>query len=192
MGSNIEIEAKVLINKDEYNKVIEHLHLDAYRRIKQTNYYIDTDNRDIKNNGFALRVREKNQEFELTLKTPLSEGLLEKNESISWRVFEDLRDNKVFPDGGIKKFLAILEIDTNKLKIITSLTTERIEIEYKNNLLAVDKNTYGNNVDYEVEVESTSMSGAEETLKSILEECEIKDFSFNKKSKQSRALSALK
>ena len=192
MGSNIEIEAKVLINKDEYNKVIEHLHLDAYRRIKQTNYYIDTDNRDIKNNGYALRVREKNQEFELTLKTPLSEGLLEKNESISWRVFEDLRDNKVFPDGGIKKFLAILEIDTNELKIITSLTTERIEIEYKNNLLAVDKNTYGNNVDYEVEVESTSMSGAEETLKSILEECEIKDFSFNKKSKQSRALSALK
>ena len=78
------------------------------------------------------------------------------------------------------------------MKIITSLTTERIEIEYKNNLLAVDKNTYGNNVDYEVEVESTSMSGAEETLKSILEECEIKDFSFNKKSKQSRALSALK
>ena len=58
MGSNIEIEAKVLINKDEYNKVIEHLHLDAYRRIKQTNYYIDTDNRDIKNRlvGVSSRI----------------------------------------------------------------------------------------------------------------------------------------
>ena len=192
MGSNIEIEAKVLITKDEYNKVIEHFHLDSYRRIKQTNYYIDTDNRDIKNNGFALRVREKDQEFELTLKTPLSEGLLEKNETIGWRVFEDLRDSKIFPEGGIKKFLAILGIDTNELKIITSLTTERIEIEYKNCLLAVDKNTYGNNVDYEVEAESTSMSGAQDTLKSILEACDIKDFSFNLKSKQSRALSALK
>ena len=72
MGSNIEIEAKVLVSKEEYNQVIKNLHLDTYYKFKQTNYYIDSDEYDIKKNGFALRVREKNQEFELTLKTPLS------------------------------------------------------------------------------------------------------------------------
>lgn len=192
MGSNIEIEAKVLINKDEYESVIEHLQLDKYRRLQQTNYYIDTRNHDIKKNGFALRVREKNEEFELTLKTPLSEGLLEKNESISWRVFEELKEKNIFPDGGIKKFLAILGIDVNDLRIITSLTTDRIQMNYQNAILAVDKNSYSQIVDYELEVESTSILGAQETLKRILEECGIKDFSFNLISKQSRALNALK
>ena len=49
MGSNIEIEAKVLVSKDEYNQIIKNLHLDTYYKFKQTNYYIDSDEYDIKN-----------------------------------------------------------------------------------------------------------------------------------------------
>ena len=192
MASNIEIEAKVLLNEKEYIQVIEKLQLDKYRKIKQTNYYIDTTKFDIRKNGFALRVREKNQEFELTLKTPLSEGLLEKNERISWRDFEELQYKNIFPEGGIKKFLAILGIDVNDLKIITSLSTERIDVEYPNMKLDVDKNQYGDNIDYEIEVESTSLSGAKESLKKILNECGITSFSYNEISKQARALRALK
>ncbi len=191
MGSNIEIEAKVLVSKEEYNQVIKNLHLDTYYKFKQTNYYIDSDEYDIKKNGFALRVREKNQEFELTLKTPLSEGLLEKNENISWQVFEDLRDNNIFPEGGIKKFLLILGIDVSKLKIITSLTTERIRIEYQNEHVVVDKSTYNGQVDYELEAESTSMDNARELLRKVLEESGVKNFQYNTVSKQARALNSL-
>jgi uncharacterized protein YjbK len=193
MSSNIEIEAKVLVSKDEYTQIVKSLELQKYKKFKQTNYYIDSDDRVIKKLGYALRVREKNEEFELTLKTPLSEGKLEKNETISWRVFEDLRDNGIFPESGIKKFLLILGIDVSKLKIITSLTTERIRIDYsETDNVVVDKSTYNGQVDYELEAESTSMDNARELLKKVLLECGVQNFTFNEVSKQARALNSLK
>ena len=191
MSSNIEIEAKVLLLKDEYEKIIEKLNLSKYRKIKQTNHYIDTPDRYLKKNGIALRIREKDEEFELTLKTPLSEGLLEKNENISWRDFEKLEENNFFPEGNIKKFLSILGVKVEDLRVLTSLCTERISVEYEGCEIALDKNTYSDIIDYELEVESSSMDRAKEEVRSILSECNIEGFSFNKVSKQARALNAL-
>ncbi len=191
MSSNIEIEAKVLLLKDEYEKIIEKLNLSKYRKIKQTNHYIDTPDRYLKKNGIALRIREKDEEFELTLKTPLSEGLLEKNENISWRDFEKLEENNFFPEGNIKKFLSILGVKVEDLRVLTSLCTERISVEYEGCEIALDKNTYSNIIDYELEVESSSMDRAKEEVRIILSECNIEGFSFNKVSKQARALNAL-
>lgn len=191
MSSNIEIEAKVLLLKEEYEKIIEKLNLSRYRKIKQTNYYLDTPNRFLKKNGIALRIREKEEEFELTLKTPLSEGLLEKNENISWRDFDNLNEKNFFPEGNIKKFLLILGVKVDELKILTSLTTERISINYENYEIALDKNLYSNIVDYELEVESSSMEHACNEVREILKTCEIDSFAFNKVSKQARALNAL-
>lgn len=191
MSSNIEIEAKVLLLKDEYNAIIEKLNLQKYRKIKQTNHYIDTPDRYLKKNGIALRIREKDEEFELTLKTPLSEGLLEKNENISWRDFENLSERQIFPDGNIRKFLLILGVKVSDLKVLTSLCTERIHVEFEGYGLALDKNIYSNIVDYELEVESSSIERAQQEIENILNECDIKNFSFNKVSKQARALNAL-
>lgn len=191
MSSNIEIEAKVLLLKDEYNAIIETLNLQKYRKIKQTNHYIDTPDRYLKKNGIALRIREKDEEFELTLKTPLSEGLLEKNENISWRDFENLSERQIFPDGNIRKFLLILGVKVSDLKVLTSLCTERIHVEFEGFGLALDKNIYSNIVDYELEVESSSIERAQQEIENILNECDIKNFSFNKVSKQARALNAL-
>ena len=191
MSSNIEIEAKVLLLKDEYNAIIEKLNLQKYRKIKQTNHYIDTPDRYLKKNGIALRIREKDEEFELTLKTPLSEGLLEKNENISWRDFENLSERQIFPDGNIRKFLLILGVKVSDLKVLTSLCTERIHVEFEGFGLALDKNIYSNIVDYELEVESSSIERAQQEIENILNECDIKNFSFNKVSKQARALNDL-
>ena len=192
MSSAIEIEAKALLLKDEYETIIEKLNLSKYRKIKQTNHYIDTPDRFLKKNGIALRIREKEESFELTLKTPLSEGLLEKNENISWRDFENLSEKHVFPDGNIKNFLSILGVKVADLKILTSLCTERIHVDYETFGLALDKNTYSNIVDYELEIESSSMDHAQDEMKSILNSCGITSFTFNKVSKQARALNALK
>ena len=191
MSSNIEIEAKVLLLKDEYNAIIEKLNLQKYRKIKQTNHYIDTPDRYLKKNGIALRIREKDEEFELTLKTPLSEGLLEKNENISWRDFENLSERQIFPDGNIRKFLLILGVKVSDLKVLTSLCTERIHVEFEGFGLALDKNIYSNIVDYELEVESSSMERAQEEIEKILSSCGINSFTFNKVSKQARALNSL-
>ena len=192
MNSNIEIEAKVLLLKNEYDTIIRELQLDKYRKVSQTNHYIDTPNSFLKKNGIALRVREKNQEFVLTLKTPLSEGLLEKNDSISWRDFDLLKDEGIFPEGGIKKFLAILGVKVEELKILTSLTTDRIEVDYKGGILCVDKNQYSGITDYELEVEFTSIEGAKELALDVLKVCKIKNSTFNNISKQARALNALR
>ena len=190
-SSNIEIEAKVLLLKEDYLKVIDGLNLKKYKKFKQTNYYIDTLDSLLKKIGIVLRIREKEDTFELTLKTPLSEGVLEKNEDISWKAMEDMKDNNIFPEGGIKKFLAILGVKVEDLRILTSLKTERISVDYNGYKLDLDKSTYSGITDYELEIESSSMENAQSAATDILTQCGIKDFSFNKVSKQARALNAL-
>lgn len=194
MQSNIEIEAKILLTKDEYDAIVKYLHLERYKKIEQTNHYVDTIERELKQNDIALRIRENN-EFTLTLKTPLSEGLLEKNQNINWREYSDLEDKGIFPQGDIKNFLEICGFDTHSLKVLASLKTNRIELEVDDGLLCLDENIYGKNndiIDYELEVESTSMEKAEETASKILKEVGITNFKFNTHSKQSRAIAAIK
>lgn len=192
MHSNIEIEAKVLLQKEQYDQVVSYLHLERYKKIKQTNHYIDSTSRVLRDNDFALRVREKD-DFVLTLKTPLSEGLLEKNQTLSWREYDALEDESIFPIGNIKSFLELCGFNTRELQVLASLTTYRIEFEYEDGLVSLDENHYGKNgkvVDYELEIESASMERAEELVKRLLQEAGITDFKFNTLSKQARALEA--
>ena len=190
MSTNIEIESKVLLTKDDFEKVLDALRADRYKRIKQVNHYIDSEDQALRRLGCALRIREKD-DFVLTLKTPLSEGLLEKSQTISWRQYDRLAKNNTFPDGDIKNFLEILGIKIEDLKILTSLTTDRIEIPYKEGLLSLDTNVYSGNTDYELEMEQTSIQYAEECLQEI---CALANVPcvFNTFSKQARAMNALK
>lgn len=194
MQSNIEIEAKVLLSKEQYEQLLKYLHLERYKKIEQINHYVDTEDRLLKKNDIALRIRE-NKDFVLTLKTPLSEGLLEKNQSITWREYSELDDQGVFPQGDIKNFLEICGFNTRDLKVLASLKTSRIELELDEGVLCLDENVYGPQnsvVDYELEVEATSMEKAEETATKILKEIGITEFKFNTHSKQARAISAIK
>jgi len=193
MQSNIEIEAKVLLSEEEYLTLIKYLHLERYKKIKQTNHYVDSVDRKLKSNDIALRIRE-NEDFILTLKTPLSEGLLEKNQTISWRDYSDLEEQGIFPNGDIKNFLEICGFNTRELKVLASLTTYRIELELNEGILCLDENVYGinnNKRDYELEIESTSMEKAKEAAKKILNEAGITSFKFNTLSKQARAVMSI-
>ena len=168
------------------------MYLERYKKIKQTNHYIDSKDRVLRENDFALRIREK-EDFVLTLKTPLSEGLLEKNQTLSWREYDALEDEKTFPVGNIKSFLELCGFNTRELKVLASLTTHRIEFEYEDGLVCLDENIYGKDksvVDYELEIEATSMERAEELIKRLLADAGIKEFKFNLLSKQARALEA--
>ena len=92
MNSTIEIEAKVLLSKEQYDKIVTYLGLEKYRKSKQMNHYIDSKNHVLRNNEVVLRIREKD-DFKLTLKAPLSEGLLEKDQLITWRDYEKYHRN---------------------------------------------------------------------------------------------------
>jgi len=194
MQSNIEIEAKILLSEKDFHTVVKYLHLERYKKNKQINHYIDTSDRLLKANDIALRVRETD-EFVLTLKTPLSEGLLEKNQILTWRSYSELEDDGIFPSGDIKDFLEICGFNVRNLKILANLTTYRIELEYDDGLICLDENVYGTNnefKDYELEVECNSIQGAEKLAKKLLDEAGIKNYKFNTHSKQARAINAVK
>lgn len=188
MSNAIEIEAKALVSQDDYRKLAK-LFPDS-PRYTQTNHYIDSDTRILNKEGIALRIREKNGQYELTLKTPLSQGLLEKNCVITKQQFDDFKEKGIFPKGDTSRFLTMLDIDIATLKILTSLTTDRIDVEYKGGLLSIDRNCYSGKTDYEVEFEYNNLGGAKKVLSDLFEENGIA-CTFTKASKTRRAMEAL-
>ena len=188
MSNAIEIEAKALVSLEDYRKLTQKFK--DFPRYMQTNYYIDTEDRLLSKSGIALRIREKAGNFELTLKTPLSQGKLEKNTPISINEFAALRDFNEFPKGDTARFLTMLDFDVTSLRILTSLSTERIDIEYEGGLLSIDRNVYSGITDYEVEFEYNNLAGAEARLKQLLEENGIPAV-FSKVTKTHRAMAAI-
>lgn len=191
MSDNIEIEAKVLINESQYEKAVEYLQDEPYHRFIQVNYYIDSEDRTLYKIGCSMRIRKKDN-YELTLKIPMSEGLLEKSQIITNEEYKTFAKKKIFPEGDIKKFLMILGMKIEKLAILTSLSTDRIELPYGEGVLCVDKNTYNGQTDYELEMEHSSMENAEKNLETFVKALDIKDFSYNTVSKQRRAMLTIK
>ena len=190
MSNNIEIEAKVILSRQDYKKVFDTLKTKITDTHTQTNFYIDSQDRVLKKNDIALRIREYNKTYVLTCKTPLSEGLLEKNQELSEKVALEMINLNRFPSGGIQDFLELLDIDVSNLEVLASLTTRRNELSIDSSKISLDENTYGNKVDYEIEVEDSAMKLAEDRIEEILKPLGI-TYSLNKVSKQMRAIKAI-
>ncbi|MFA6625005.1 MAG: CYTH domain-containing protein [Bacilli bacterium] len=187
-SNNIEIESKVLLSKSDYEKIIVKLNF-GNKNIVQTNYYLDSEDRDLKNYGMVLRVRKTVDVVKLTMKAPMSEGLLEKNQVLNEKESSALLDHDIFPRGDIHDFLEILHIDPSTLKVLANLTTERKEIQYQDTMLDVSKNTYSGKVDYELECDSDSTLKSQGTLRDICSDLDI-EFKLNTLSKETRAINA--
>ena len=188
MSNAIEIEAKVLVSQDDYRKMANAF--PGSIRYTQTNYYIDNEERILAKEGIALRIRERDGHYEMTLKTPLSQGLLEKNENITADEFVAFRDQGKFPESDLVRFLTMLDIDVKSLKILTSLKTDRIDVNYMDGLLSIDRNVYSGITDYEIEFEYNNEKGAEEVLANLLKEHGI-PVKFNPATKVHRAMAAI-
>lgn len=190
MSNNIEIEAKVILSRQDYKKVFDTLKTKITDTHTQTNFYIDSQDRVLKKNDIALRIREYNRTYVLTCKTPLSEGLLEKNQELNEKVALEMINLNRFPSGGIQDFLELLDIDVSNLEVLASLTTRRNELSIDSSKISLDENTYGNKVDYEIEVEDSAMKLAEDRIEEILKPLGI-TYTLNKVSKQMRAIKAI-
>lgn len=188
MSTNIEIEVKTLITKKDYEKVLEYFKDIKKEEIDQTNYYIDTKDSELRRHEISLRIRKLNG-FVMTLKTPLSEGLLEKSQLISEHEFNEFINKNIFPHGPISEFIERLYIDPTLLVPQAELNTIRISIPYEGCLLAIDKNTYAGKTDFELEMEGSSLDKARVLLEELCEKIGVK-FAENRVSKQRRALIA--
>ncbi|MBB5174850.1 CYTH domain-containing protein [Texcoconibacillus texcoconensis] len=174
MTQEIEIEVKNLLEKTEYEQLRESFFSNQETPVKQTNYYFDTETFQLKEKSSALRVRQKNGDYVLTLKQPNEVGLLETHDKISKDQFEELLTNGAMPLGSVHKQIEQL-IDGFKGKIspLGSLTTERLEKKQPEGLIVLDKSDYLDTTDYEVEFEADEEEKAQKFITTLLEEYNI-------------------
>lgn len=186
-SNNIEIEAKVLLKRTDYEKLKKNLEFIPAVKI-QSNYYLDSDDRVLKKYGMIVRLRTREGNANLTMKAPLSEGLLEKTQPMTLQEATDMIRNDRVPEGEVRDFLETLHINPDSLKILAELTTERREGSYDGTNINISKNTYGDTIDYEIECDSDSKTKSEKTLETICEKFKI-PFRINEISKEDRAIS---
>ena len=193
MSNNIEIEGKILVTETEFESLLKYFKRTDEDKIVQINHYIDSQDQQLRKLGFALRIREKINRYVLTLKTPLSEGLLEKDQIITKEAYLNFKNNNVFPEGSLKEFISMLGINIEELSILAHLRTLRKECDDGNpeTTFNIDKNTYNKIVDYELELEGNNLTKAKELLKQICIDNDI-EYKDNLVSKQSRAMSTIK
>ena len=192
MATNIEIEAKVLINQDEYKRIVRKLQKNILKDKTQVNYYIDTKDYLLKKSGIGLRVRALNNEYIMTLKVPMSEGLLEKNTTLKDDEFINLTFNGKIPENDTTEFVRMLGFEPNDMSVVAKLKTHRLETNYgeEGYEFSIDENEYNNITDYELEMAGNSLLKAKTQLQRICNENGI-EYKDNPRSKQTRAMESL-
>ena len=151
MSQNIEIEFKNLLTEEEFLRLITFFNIDASLFKIQINHYFDTPSFSLKENGSALRIREKGNEFEMTLKQPAVQGLLETNQLLSGDQAKKILKSGKILEGQVKDAISKMIQDVDSLLYFGSLTTERAEFDYKEGLLVLDHSYYLNTEDFELE-----------------------------------------
>jgi uncharacterized protein YjbK len=173
MSETIEIEFKNLLTKVEYENLLKTFNVKEKDIVMQSNHYFDTPEFALKNLGSALRIREKKNNFELTLKQPAAVGLLETTQLLSAKEFKAAIQQQIFPKGIVQERIEQLKIAFNKIVYFGSLTTKRAEYPYKEGLLVLDHSFYLNKEDYEIEFEVEDFQSGQLVFQGLLKQYEI-------------------
>ena len=193
MSREIEYEKRVLINEYQYQKIL-HFFLDKYsdnRCFKQTNHYFDTPSFDLKSKGIVFRLRKSvKKPAELTLKIKGLNGDLEINQNLTSKEENCLFNENKIPEGQIKDYLLKRGLLFSSLNLVETLETCRMEAKINDYLIVVDKNTYFDICDYNLEIEAASIKRAESI---ILKLCDFFGLKYKKdySSKSSRLFKCL-
>ncbi|GAM16590.1 CYTH domain-containing protein [Mesobacillus selenatarsenatis] len=173
MSQNIEIEFKNILTEEEFHFLQKYFKIEPEQFKKQINHYFDTHSFTLKDYGSALRIREKGSKFEMTLKQPAQQGLLETNQILTTGQAEEALSSGKLPEGEVKDAVENLIKDTEPLQYFGALTTVRAEVEYKDGLLVLDHSYYLNTEDYELEYEVTDETEGYKVFSELLGELKI-------------------
>ncbi|MCH1626234.1 CYTH domain-containing protein [Ferdinandcohnia quinoae] len=155
MTQELEIEFKNMITEVEYKQLLSIFSVLDEQFVLQENFYFDTPHFSLKQQGMALRIREKHGTYTLTLKQPVERGLLETHQLLTVEQANTLLSGGKLIPGQIADIIGKFSIQTDEIEYFGSLKTRRAEFEYKNGLLVLDESSYLNFTDYEVEYEVT-------------------------------------
>ena len=189
-----EFESRIMLNESEYIAIVSH-YIRLYPNkqfLKNVNYYFDTDELYLRKHHINLRIRVINDtKYELTLKVSHSDGDDEINDVIFKKDADALINNERFPDGNVKTYLQSLPYSLDAYKVITSLNNLRLEIENEDHLLVIDKNTYGEITDYNLEIEAKeSIKAAFRHLNNYIEQFNLTNRGKKYVGKSHRAIDA--
>jgi uncharacterized protein YjbK len=173
LAEHIEIEYKNLLTEQEYQKLLQEFNISPTQIKKQVNYYFDTAAFFLKDAQSALRMRKKDENYELTLKSPAPIGLLETNQLIGSIEAQELLEQGKLPDGPVKSKLMSMEFPLDLIEYFGSLTTNRVEFDYEHGLLVLDYSTYLNKEDYEIEYEVTNPEIGKQIFIQLLKQMNI-------------------
>lgn len=173
MPEELEIEFKNLLSEMEFNNIKDKFSIQKEDFTIQKNHYFETYSNDLMAKKSALRIREKKGTFELTLKQPAKEGLLETNQQITEEESSKMLKEGILPSGEVKAALHTLGIVPDTFTYFGTLATNRAETEYKDGLLVLDYSFYLNNEDYELEYEVKEKKSGEADFFRLLREMDI-------------------
>lgn len=179
MQVNHEKEFHTTITKDLYELLLSKYDFDYSLNIVNT-YFSLIDTR------YMLRLRSTNEsEFELTLKINNENENLELNISLTQDEYLAIKDDPTLVNKYMNEYFKKYQINLKNIKIIGDLRCFRYEKRYKDYLLVVDKNSYNNFIDYDIEVESDDINYSKEIIIKIFSELHyINPLNIDSKSKR--------
>ncbi|CRK83453.1 CYTH domain-containing protein [Neobacillus massiliamazoniensis] len=173
MSQQIEIEFKNMLTKEEYEWLLQEFSISENQIFSQENHYFDTPDFALKEAGTALRIRQKDHGYELTLKRPANIGLMETNQILSKEEAALALQSSYLPAGIIRGLIEQMGISYPKMVYFGSLITKRVEIEYKHGLLVLDHSYYLNREDYELEFEVENFEQGKDNFNLLLTQFNI-------------------
>lgn len=153
---NFEYELKIMLSQPEFENLLSFTGCDSF---KQVNYYFDTPNFEMYYNRVVIRIREKDNKYELTVKTKMpgdsASGVIPMNES---NMVIDRETAKMLLDGkeNLSEYLPFNEVYDGKILFyVGKITTIRKKIRINDDLpmAELDKSLYDDTADYELEWE---------------------------------------
>ncbi|MBF2475650.1 CYTH domain-containing protein [Listeria seeligeri] len=173
MVKELEIEFRNLLTQEEYARLIDTFRIKEEDYFEQTNYYFDTADFSLKERQSALRIRQLEEQYQLTLKTPEARGLMETTQILAQDQATAILDGANIPVGPVRDTLKEIGINHEDLQLFGSLKTIRAEKDYKKGLLVFDKNFYGTTSDFDLEYEVADYDKGKEIFAKLLKDYQI-------------------
>ncbi|MGO4937219.1 CYTH domain-containing protein [Fundicoccus sp. Sow4_H7] len=174
MSIQIEKEIKTMLSQNDFNRLQSFFSLNSIEPIKQVNIYFDTLDQQLKKKKAAFRLRLFDNTSEWTIKQTQSElTAIEITKENDQRLDENIKLSKDILGSEISAFFEKEAIDIDQLEKTIQLTTLRWNIEVDDGLLALDQSTYYDQVDYELELETSNLVEGQIYLDKLLKQLDI-------------------
>ena len=172
--SNIqkEFETRLMLEEEQYFFIVTYF-MNIYPNkhfLQNTNIYYDSDDLFLRSQHITLRLRTINDvKSEFTLKIKDNDGDEEITDGLTPKEADLLKNDNLFPYGQVRNRLMLLPYSLDKYHVVATLYNRRLEIDFGDYLLVVDKNVYSDVTDYNLEIESKiDINHAKKVLKEYI------------------------